>query len=838
MNQKGIQNKIDVNNGNFITNSSRSLRDKSDADTGLVKEYSDSKEVTTRKNLVYIDSRDCVGSQSLEDAQNFFEGRGGRPASSGRIINILDTSPILVTIDTTCEIARLRNGDIIIISDVSKNINGRYSVNNAVGTSFELAGSYKSGAYSGIGIWLRNADPGYPILTENTNYISGNVMNIKLVRRLKLVRTLTMVSSIIPRDIIPLNYYLTDFIDISTEELNTLNGGPLVNNYETYIPQEKMYLETQILGIFSSPLELFRTYINGAYSMPSQGSPFPLKLWNPPIGPNWPLQPQPYPQQTVPTYKSNIFQGPNNEDLYLILSGYGVYDLLDFSIELQISIDVSPFTVDIGPIITDIARKLLLLAIVPKQSLFYYDYVDLIFSSNTVTPGNTVFPYGYGSFQRFIPGPGLQMNYQPGTNPLYPPGAAPTASTIDSPVAFPDFRGNVWGPYSTPGDRFQQAGLRQTLQDLFLNGDLQNLYGDPIIKLDVATPSIMYDKTFGINMNAFRIVTLSNLENTTNINILNAMKINYNGFGTTSLRVNDDGTLYSNTYKNGGGTGPDSLGPPPNGSGWVYNGVEFPSGSGQGDLVDPIAEGPLAGVSTTSIPVNVAPENVDARLSGAEIVPTTPIISARVAWTSDTCGKFVSSVINWKNYLIDDIPETNIVLTIQDAQRDLRVQGTNSKSYSSIFSCPIRFNLDIGGDGSTSYVENLQQLLTDSDTLWGKRFITPLSSIDSLKIEFTTYEGLPIPIEKMLQERNQIDFLRILERIYGGGIPPTEYIWDPLSPTLNRRTKKNISLVFQAETYEYTTPGLLLNTIRNMLDQQDDDTTDAEYIIKASNDYN
>jgi hypothetical protein len=90
-------------------------------------------------------------------------------------------------------------------------------------------------------------------------------------------------------------------------------------------------------------------------------------LWNPPVGPNWPLQPEPYPYQTVPTFVSNEFTIPDNIGTYkLTLAGYGVYDLKDWSVSIPVLIDEPPYMIDIGATITSIARKLLLLLIAPR----------------------------------------------------------------------------------------------------------------------------------------------------------------------------------------------------------------------------------------------------------------------------------------------------------------------------------------------------------------------------------------------------------------------------------------------------------------------------------------
>ena len=66
------------------------------------------------------------------------------------------------------------------------------------------------------------------------------------------------------------------------------------NSLVSYIPQEKDYTESRIIGFYSTPLSLFRTYVDGSFSIPNQGTPPPYRLWNPPVGgPTHQLMPYP-----------------------------------------------------------------------------------------------------------------------------------------------------------------------------------------------------------------------------------------------------------------------------------------------------------------------------------------------------------------------------------------------------------------------------------------------------------------------------------------------------------------------------------------------------------------
>ena len=191
------------------------------------------------------------------------------------------------------------------------------------------------------------------------------------------------------------------------------------------------------------------------------------------------------PEQTVPTYTSDEFSVLGQSGLfYVILSGLGLYDFNDWTYRLDPN-DL------VNVVLTRIAKTLLLLAITSNQSYRGVDYITLIINSNTTTDGASALDhYGYGDYQRFIPGPGLGMTYQPGTSD----GANPTVPRPDSPIPFPNLE-EMFGDLIIHPDRFQKLGLRDTIQDLFLNGDLSNLFGTSIIKPWVPMQSIPLDIT-------------------------------------------------------------------------------------------------------------------------------------------------------------------------------------------------------------------------------------------------------------------------------------------------------------------------------------------------------
>lgn len=775
------------------------LRDKYDQGSGLSQKNPEDIQMTTHEHTLVVDTRDCVGVNSIKDAQTYFEFSGGRQAAYGSIVNVtgLATNPIVVTFDS---VADLKNGDTITIKNVrgNTNVNGIRTITAVTpGPNTATVNVAPNGNYiGGTGSWSRAADTGYPKMTDKDSTIVGNVITVNLENELKMLRSLTLFHCVIPRDIIPLNYLLSDFISASTNIGNIVYPGITESNYTTLIPQEKKLMEDRILGFYSSPLDLWRTYNGAAFSMPNLPTPPPLNLWNP-TGPGaYPSQPIPYPFQTVPTYRSNNFS-INGIDHYVILSGYGVYDLVDWTISTG-----NPVSDAIN---TSIIRKLLLILICPIQSYNDVDYVNLILNSNTTTNTNATAAFGFGDYQRYVPGPGIGLNYQPNTNAVYTAAngsGPPNVFQVDSPIAFPFFNGNVWGPYNRPGDRFQKFGVRDVVQDLYLNGDLNNLFGNPIILPNVPAEAIAIDPNFGLNFSALISVNLANIANTTNPNILNAMRISSNGFGATVVRAQGGGLYYTSVYNTtAGGIGPSTLGTP---SAWVDNGIYNPAGT----YSDPIAQG-YAGP-------NVTTATTDASDTGNAGVPAH---NTSFYDRGTNSGLFISNIQNFIGYTVNDLPDTDIIIKVEEAKREERSQSTRSFNRDALLDCPIRLNLG-STSGTFQYIESLQSLLAQATAYWQKRYINGKMSIGKLHLSFYDYEGREIPLEKMLQTRGVSESLQTLITItdyfdsdnhdidFNTAIGNFSFLFDPLNPQLIGRMKRYIQIIFKVDTYQGAPPGL------------------------------
>lgn len=752
------------------------LRDKEDQRRGMSQQQG--KQITVYNHLVYTDTRDCVGVQSLNDTKLNFYKNGGRSETDGSIYNTSLEGSYPTTI-YTYDTSGLKENDIVTISNVqgNTNVNGTFKISNVTLLSFDIF-VVSIGNYTGSGTWFRNADNGFPKITDFTNLIIGNQMIVKLNKTLKVIRAASLVNVAIPRDFIPIEVYIPDFFKMSTNLVNQVSVSPYTL-WTTAIPQETAYMEKEAIGFYSTPLYLFRTY-SGYFAMPSQVTPPPLELWNPPIG-SWPLQPMPYPYQTVPTYMSNDF-----ENVYIVCSGYGVYDLLDFT-NASSRDD------------TERLRKMLLRAIVQPQSCLGIDYIDLIEKCSTTS--NDVYPFGYGNFQRFLPGPGLQQNYQPGTSD----SADPTVAGPDWPVPFPNFKGNVYGPYDTPGSRFQKMGLRDTVQDLYLNGDLTNLYGSPIIDPNLTVTTLMTSPNHGILFNR-NVVNLENVKSSTNPNILNAMRIVSNGFGAASVRIDETGSYYSETFKMGGGIGPSSLGYP---SAWSVTGVNNVSPS----LQDPAGVGTRI-TSSVGLVSGIMPQIAQA--NNPNTYPAQDaLINLRISWydSGPNNGRFTKESVDYIFNTLKDVTDTKLVISVFQFPRDVRNQSTRTNTSDCIFSVPIRLVPGMTPGNNLQYLEPLQVVYL-SQEYSETRFIAPLASLDKMTVSFTTYTGKEIPIEKMLQYRFNDDGLN--------------------DPRLMNKTMRNICMTFKFECYQYTTPGLdTMQQVQYMLDRDQHDQTN--FNVRASN---
>ena len=773
------------------------LRDKADQGSGLSQHNPKDVQFTTLEHNLVVDTRDCIGTNSLQVAQLYSQFEGKLPGISGNITSTtgLGVTPIVVTFDS---VTNLRNGDTLTIKKVrgNTNANGIHKISTIdfiLNTAVINIGP--NGDYLGGGSWVREADNGYPKITDKDSIIVDNVITVNLESSLKFIKSLTLFHIVIPRDIIPLNYILSDFIASSVRITDKSYPGIIDSIYTTLIRQEASYMEERIIGFYSTPLDMWRTYIDTSFSLPDQVTPPPLELWNPPGPGAWPWQPLPYPFQTVPTYMSNKFL-INAAAHCIILGGHGVYDLVDWTIVTG--------TPAVDALRTSIIRKLLLILICPIQSFGGVNYIDLILTSSTTSNLDPVAAYGFGDYQRYVPGPGIGLNYQPNTNAAYTAAAGsgpPNVTQVDSFIPFPNFRGNVWGPYNNPKDRFQKLGVRSTVQDLYLNGDLNNLFGSPIILPDVPSEGISLDPSYGLNFSAQISVNLSNLSNTTNLNILNAMRITPNGFGAVVVRAEGGGLLYTSVYNStAGGIGPSPLGTP---SAWVNNGIYTPGGS----YMDPIAQG-SAGPNLTAV-------TADATTVGT----TTPLYNTSYNDFGSGNGRFVSNINNYVGYTVNDLPDTDLIIKVEEALRNERSQSTRSINSDAILDVPIRLNLG-STSGTFQYIESLQSLLAQATAYWNKRYLNTKASIDKLHISLFDYEGRSIPLEKMLQPRGSSEALQRFVKINEDididftieNFSTFSFLFDPFNPQLIGRVKRYLQIIFKVELYHGIPPGLEPNT--------------------------
>lgn len=782
------------------------LRDKYDQGAGLIQVNPKDKQFTLLENTVVVDSRNCVGTVSLENAQIYARSIGKRPISTGKVVTTtgLGIYPITITFDS---VSTLKNDDVIKISGVNGNtvLNGVQKILN-VDYLLNTADVYliANGNYHGGGIWVRESDPSYPQSNKYQNKILDNAFIIELEKNLKDLRSFTLHHIVIPRDIIPLTVYFPDFLTASTTDLEnvTYSSSGFGQNYTTFIPQEKNYTSQQILGFFSTPLDVFRSYTSGNFSIPDCYTPPPLQLWSPdpdptpgvptiqpnPTYPYQMTQPLPYPYQTVPTYRSNSFF-IGSEPYHIVLSGYGVYDLADWT--YRNGVDAAE-----NKLKTENMRRLLLLLICQKQSYKNVDYVDLILNCNVTSNTDVSLAFGFGDFQRYVPGPGLGQAYQPGTAKSWYTGTSgsPNVAQLDSPIPFPNFRGNVWGPYASPGDRFQKFGLRSTLQDLFLNGDSSNINGIPIVLPEVPTEDLQEHPLYGLNFASMNELNLGNISQAQNPNILNAMRIVSNGFGASNVMSMGGSTMYTNnTYvgaNTSGGIGPSSAGPPAT---WSSTGIY-----GAPSLDDPMAQGPLSS--------NLTPASASA---------TDVSITGSVSFSDfgSGNGQYVNGILKYINYIVNEIPDTDLIIKVEESLRSERVVTTDSFSSDCILDCPIRLNLG-STSGTLQYIESLQSLVGNASEYWEKRFFNSKAELSTLHIRLFSYDGTPIPIEKMLQLRTSSEFLDLYNRVLRfmdlvlTNTPFENFSFDPLNPITMGRVKRYIQIRFKVQCYEGTPPGL------------------------------
>ena len=480
--------------------------------------------VTQRDNLLMFDTRDCVGALSLREAQLAFSYES---ATSGKI-----------------EPAEFKK---------SLNSNGIVVPEKLVSIVSELDRVGKISGFPSRG-------------DDKTPFIDGNRVSFALPKKLKHLKSLDVINAIIPRDIIPVYVYFPGFINncipftlpgTGLSYLNAANSNassiwesPIPETYDDFFDSKVTGISANKLGgVYYTPLRYWRAY-TGPNCMANPHTPPPYQLWNPPqdnvSDDPWPFQPQPVQNQRIPTYRAK-----NG----VTFSGYGLYDLDDFPITQELQLGN-------GSMIQIPLRKLILKLLVPSgqyvngvsaEELIDISKVDDFNDSGIVD--NQLLQTGYGDYQRFIPGPGVAQNYQP--NQYREGKSAPidlSISTYDPdtgslgpmPIPFPNFRGNVWGPYGRPGDRFQNKGLQATVDELYLNGDLDNLEGNPIIfpTFNPSRDSYTFEFYIANLKRSNNIVRFQTVESTSNPNLRNSMRVEYDGgFGAVYAFVGENTTI-------------------------------------------------------------------------------------------------------------------------------------------------------------------------------------------------------------------------------------------------------------------------------------------------------
>jgi hypothetical protein len=297
---------------------------------------------------------------------------------------------------------------------------------------------------------------------------------------------------------------------------------------------------------------------------------------------------------------------------------------------------------------------------------------------------------------------------------------------------------------------------------------------------------------------------------------MNAMRITSNGFGAAVIRAQGNGTLYTNIYNStAGGIGPSELGTP---SAWVNN----PIYGVNGIYTDPVAQG-AAGPNPT-------PLTSDASFVG------TPMMDNyyRTSYNDNgpNNGLFLIGIQNYVNYTVNDLPDTDIIIRIEEAKRDENCQSTRSFNRDSLLDVPIRLALGTTS-GNFAYMESVQSLLAQATAYWEKRFFNTKSSIGKLHISFTDYIGNPIPLEKMLQQRgvsnslqNFVRFNSVFDISWITGLTNFSFLFDPLNPQLIGRMKRYIQIIFKVTAYQGMPPGLeptslTSNASTNSFDRRD-----------------
>ena len=765
---------------------------------GLISTKVDNKTITVNSTKLFLNSKNCAVSGKVLSynqtlALNGYNLRGPYYEKITAIESFEGNVSAVIKVsynDLTTDIYQhLKIGDMVNISGVNK-LNGLYKIIKFVPVGSTSSGIVINKPYKDIykqnndSLLMRNLDYGYPQIKNSDSVMDFNKLIFKLNRKLWGIKKLSLIYISIPRDIISLDNYFTDYKDYAFSTPRSENGYNEYINYKSFIIPDPVFVEEISKGFFNTPIDFLRSYTYGVRAPPNQYTPPPQNLWNPPQG-EWPTgQPPPYPFQTVPTYVSKEalleYNGVTNE-YYLVCGGYGIYNLDDFTFTTGGSEDVNRS-------LTAIVRLFLLNCILPSQSLHgvkVFDFAQDIPLTGIWDPETKTFKeasqaefFGYGVLQQFVPGPGIGTAYQPTGDP--------TIITDKNPIPFPLFRGNVWGPYDSPGDRFQKLGLRETIQDLFLNSDLRNLKGADIFDYYQLFQEVQSGNF--INLDEMISVTTGNINYTTNPNILNAMRLMPNGFGAIAQKIKEPIEPIEPTdtffkYQNSGGVGPSIDGV--SGGAWVNN----PITGTEANFSTPVAAGP----ETDSI----VPQYTDSTYLGTGI---DNIITNRISWYDLGSGMFVQQLNNYANWLSTQIQDNNIIINIFQSPRNTHFDTNTPGENTCIATIPIRLTPGTTS-GTQQYVESVGSLVGDCGTYWNKEFNPPLESLDQLTMSFTTYNGTPIPLSKILSPR--VGYISNAERKTG-----SYYFGNTLSVYANTQFQNVMSFIFDVETYDYINQGL------------------------------
>lgn len=350
---------------------------------------------------------------------------------------------------------------------------------------------------------------------QPNSQISNNSIFLTLNKKIKFIKSLKLQNLRIPKDILPLSFYIPDFVKNSNNTYQSIYSTCSVIDS----PVKNEICENDLKSLLNTPLKFWRTY-TGKFSLPnSYTKPSDKIVWNPPQNNTtknlWPFQPKPKLNQECPTYVAR-----NG----VTFSGYGLYDLEDFPVFEYISLkDNNQIRIPL--------RKLILKLIVPKgQKINGQDAENLIDKSEVYEKiKNPMKQTGYGDYQRFIPGPGISMRYQPNKKRKGKPGPIDlSVSTYKHgvigamPVPFPDFKSNTWC-----NDKFQDKSLLKVLDCFYLNGDLENINGDSVIHPDYDPEIKEYTYEMFKSVKFFKEMTFNTFFYASNPNIKYALNGNF-----------------------------------------------------------------------------------------------------------------------------------------------------------------------------------------------------------------------------------------------------------------------------------------------------------------------